>query len=82
MRNLMMSQGAHTVIHTCAQVQPGEQVLIVTEFSKMSIAESLAEAAYAAGAEATIMVMTPRQVNGQEPPANVAAAMKASDVFL
>ena len=65
MRNLMMSKGAHTVIHTCAQVQPGEQVLIVTEFSKMSIAESLAEAAYAAGAEATLMVMTPRQVNGQ-----------------
>lgn len=82
MQNLMMSRGAHTVIDTCAKVRHGEQVLIVTEFSKMSLAESLAAAAYAAGAEATIMVMTPRQVNGQEPPANVAAAMKASDVFL
>lgn len=82
MQNLMMSKGAHTVIHTCAGVKSGEQVLVVTEFSKMSIAESLAAAAYAAGAEATIMVMTPREVNGQEPPENVAAAMKASDVFL
>ena len=82
MYDLRMSRGASTVVNTCAGVQPGEQVLIITEHSKMSIAESLAAAAYAAGAEATLAVMTPRDLDGQEPPAAVAAAMRASDVFL
>lgn len=50
MYDLRMSRGASTVVNTCAGVQPGEQVLIITEHSKMSIAESLAAAAYAAGA--------------------------------
>ena len=57
MYDLRMSRGASTVVNTCAGVQPGEQVLIITEYSKMSIAESLAAAAYAAGAEATLAVM-------------------------
>ena len=78
MYDLRMSRGASTVVNTCAGVQPGEQVLIITEHSKMSIAESLAAAAYAAGAEATIALMTPRELDGQEPPANLAAAMRAS----
>lgn len=82
MYDLRMSRGASTVVNTCAGVQPGEQVLIITEHSKMSIAESLAAAAYAAGAEATLVVMTPRDLDGQEPPAAIAAAMRASDVFL
>ena len=82
MYDLRMSRGASTVVNTCAGVQPGEQVLIITEHSKMSIAESLAAASYAAGAEATLAVMTPRDLDGQEPPAAVAAAMRASDVFL
>ena len=82
MYDLRMSRGASTVVNTCAGVQPGEQVLIITEHSKMSIAESLAAAAYAAGAEATLAVMTPRDLDGQEPPAAIAAAMRASDVFL
>ena len=73
MYDLRMSRGASTVVNTCAGVQPGEQVLIITEHSKMSIAESLAAAAYAAGAEATLAVMTPRDLDGQEPPAAVAA---------
>lgn len=82
MYDLRMSRGASTVVNTCAGVQPGEQVLIITEHSKMSIAESLAAAAYAAGAEATLVVMTPRDLDGQEPPAAIAAAMRATDVFL
>ncbi|MGI6687017.1 MAG: aminopeptidase [Christensenellales bacterium] len=81
MRNLEMAKGAHTLINICAKVKPGEQVLVITEQSMLSIAESLVSTVYGAGAEATLMVMTPRQVNGQEPPMSVAQAMKASDVF-
>ena len=82
MYDLRMSRGAATVVNTCAGVQPGEQVLVIAEFSKLGIAQSLAAAAYAAGAEATVVLMTPRDLDGQEPPANIASAMRASDVFL
>ena len=72
MYDLRMSRGAATVVNTCAGVQPGEQVLVIAEFSKLGIAQSLAAAAYAAGAEATVVLMTPRDLDGQEPPANIA----------
>lgn len=82
MRNVMMAKGASTVVNQCAGVKPGEQVLIVSEAAKMSIAECLAEAVCAAGGEPTMAVMLPRERDGQEPPELVAAAMKAADVFL
>ena len=77
-----MARGAKTVVNTCAGVKPGENVLIVTERDKLSIAESLAFAVCAADAEPTIAVMIPRKNDGQEPPENIAQAMKSSDVFL
>ena len=82
MRNVMMAKGAHTVVNRCAGVKPGEHVLIVSEASRMPIAECLAEAVCAAGGEPTIAAMIPRERDGQEPPALIAAAMKAADVFL
>lgn len=81
MRNVMMARGAHTVVCRCANVQPGEQVLIVSEPSRMSIAECVAEAVCAAGAEPSIVSMVPRDRDGQEPPRPVAEAMRTSDVF-
>lgn len=81
MQKILMSRGANTLVTVCAAVQTGEQVLIVTEAEMLSIAEAVAAAVYAVGAEPTIAVMTPRQADGQEPPANVAAAMRVSDVF-
>ena len=44
MRNIQMAKGAHTVVNRCARVKPGETVLIVTEPSRMSIAEELGAA--------------------------------------
>lgn len=77
-----METGARTVVQKCAGIQPGEQVLIVSEASKMSIAECLAEAVKGAGGEPAIMVQIPRNQDGQEPPPMVAAAMKEAEVFL
>ena len=51
MRNIQMAKGAHTVVNRCAKVKPGETVLIVTEPSRMSIAEELGAAVCAAGGE-------------------------------
>ena len=48
MRNIQMAKGAHTVVNRCARVKSGETVLIVTEPSRMSIAEELGAAVCAA----------------------------------
>ena len=82
MRNIQMAKGAHTVVNRCAKVKPGETALIVTEPSRMSIAEELGAAVCAAGGEPVFCSILPRERDGQEPPAPAAAAMKAADVFL
>lgn len=81
MRNIEMARGADTVVNCCAGVKKGERAVIVAEASKMSIAECIAEAVCAAGAEPVIISMLPRERDGQEPPACIAAAMKAAEVF-
>jgi leucyl aminopeptidase (aminopeptidase T) len=76
-----MMKGAMKLVEVCAGVKKGEDVLIVTDTNKVSIAEVLAEAACAKGAEVTIIIMTPRKVHSEEPPKTVAAAMKEADVI-
>lgn len=82
MNNIYMSKGASKVINVCAKVQAGEQVLIVTELSRISIAEALSAEVYRVGAEPTVCIMEPRSQDGEEPPKEIAAAMKASDAFI
>ncbi len=82
MNNIYMSKGASKVINVCAKVEAGEQILIVTELSRISIAEALATEVYRVGAEPTICIMEPRHQDGEEPPKEIAAAMKASDAFI
>ena len=77
-----MSRGASKVVNTCMKVQPGEQILIVTELSRLSIAQALAAEVYRVGAEPAMCIMEPRTQDSQEPPKEIAAAMLASDGFL
>ena len=63
MRNIQMAKGAHTVVNRCARVKPGETVLIVTEPSRMSIAEELGAAVCAAGGEPVFCSILPRWIN-------------------
>ena len=77
-----MSRGASKVVNTCMKVQPGEQILIVTELSRLSIAQALAAEVYRVGAEPAVCIMEPRTQDSQEPPKEIAAAMLASDGFL
>ena len=44
MEKIMMARGARTVVETCLRVQPDENVVIVAELSKLSIARSIANA--------------------------------------
>ncbi len=71
---------AKRMMVACLNVRAGEQVLIVTDDKKLAIGTALYHAAQDLGAEALLMTMPPRQVCGEEPPAAVAAAMKAADV--
>ena len=82
MKNFMMARGAEKIVTTCVKVQPGEEVLIITEVEKFSIAESLAAAAYAKGGHVIISVIEPRMQDSAEPPHAIAAAMKQSDIFI
>ena len=82
MENFYMAKGAAKVIDTCLKLHAGEQLLIVTERSRLSIAQALAAQACRAEAEPTICIMKPRSADGEEPPKNIAAAMAASDAFI
>jgi leucyl aminopeptidase (aminopeptidase T) len=81
LERIRMMKGAQKLVEVCANVKKGENVLIVTDTQKVSIAEVLAAAAYSKGAEVTIIVMTPRKAHSEEPPKTVAAAMKEADVI-
>lgn len=76
-----MMEGARKLTSVSADVQPGEDVLIVTDAPTWSIAEVLADAILEKGAEPVIALIRQRGTDAAEPPPNVAAAMKGSDVI-
>ena len=82
MKEILARRGAKVIVENCASIKKGEKVLIVTDFETVRSAQIIAEAAYAIGAEVTIGIMSPREVDGQEPPETIAAAMKKAEVIL
>jgi leucyl aminopeptidase (aminopeptidase T) len=76
--------GARKVVRVCARVTAGEKVAVVTDASwvSLAVAEALAAAASGVTSDVVTVVMTPREVDGDEPPAVVGAAMAAADVAL
>jgi leucyl aminopeptidase (aminopeptidase T) len=71
-----------TVIRECLRVEEGEQVLVVCNPSTLGLGERLRGAAGRAGADAMLGMIAERATHGTEPPAAIAAAMKAADVVL
>jgi len=80
----LMMRGARKIVEVCAAVKSGERVLIVTDSASPmpEIAECLAAAAHERDAEVVVTVMSPREVDGAEPPQAVIDALKASHVAL
>ena len=74
--------GARKVVRILARVTQGEKVLIVADTDTPVVAEALATAALEITPEVVTTMMTPRAVDGDEPPAIVAAALLAADVAL
>ena len=81
MKKVLMIKGAQRIMDVCAKVKKDEKVLIVTDYQKTEIAETLAIAANERGAETVVTIMTSREIDGSEPPSHVAAAMKNADVI-
>ena len=75
-------RGAKTLLDGCASLKAGETVLVVTDTKMTAIAEVIAAAAYERSAEPVIVVMKPREMDGQEPPMLVSEAMKHADLVL
>lgn len=76
----LVARAADIAVRECLAVKAGEEVLVVTDEVARAMGVFLWEAARRAGAEASLLEMLPRQNHGQEPPAAVAAAMRATTV--
>ena len=77
-----LAPAVQTVIGRCLAVQPGEEVVVVADASTADIGAALRDEAQRAGADATLALTTARDTDGAEPPAAVAAALAAADVFV
>ena len=77
-----LEQAVATVIERCLRVQPGETVLVVSDPDSTAIGEALLAAAHAAGGDPVLTILPPNPQRGTEPPAPVAAAFAAADVFV
>jgi leucyl aminopeptidase (aminopeptidase T) len=77
-----LERASETVVGPCLGVQPGEDVVIVVDTTTRTIGEALLAAVATAGGEPVLTVMEPRAIDGEEPPAAVAAALAAARVFI
>jgi leucyl aminopeptidase (aminopeptidase T) len=77
-----LEQAVGTVVERCLRVQAGETVLVVADPDSIAIGEALLSAARAAGGDAVLTILPPNPARGTEPPAPVAAALAAADVFI
>lgn len=81
MNNVRFARSFKKLVEVNGNVQAGEKVVIVCDYSMTEIGNQLAVAARAADAQVTICIMEQRKIDGQEPPTPVAAAMKEADVI-
>ncbi|MGD9868258.1 MAG: aminopeptidase [Hyphomicrobiales bacterium] len=81
MKLARMAAGAQKLVKVCANVQPGENALVVTDMAQdFTLAQALAAALSAAGAVPQVLITSAVKLDSGEPPAPVSAAMKAADV--
>lgn len=73
---------AKKILVDCLAAKAGEELLIVTDDSRLNIGTALYEGGKELGCESMLLVMTERELSGQEPPRVVAEAMKAADIVV
>ncbi|MFB6135258.1 MAG: aminopeptidase [Halobacteriaceae archaeon] len=79
---MSLRDAAETAVHQCLALEPDESCAVVTDDEREPIGEVLYEVASEVTADATLVRYPPGEQHGAEPPAPVAAAMRAADVFL
>ena len=77
-----LDQAVRTVVERCLAVQPGENVLIVCDPTRVDIGTALLDAANVAGSDPVLSILPPKPERGTEPPPTIAAAFASCDVFL
>ncbi|MBL7085099.1 MAG: aminopeptidase [Candidatus Omnitrophica bacterium] len=71
-----------TIIKDCFGFKKGEHVLIVCDDKLRMLAQSFYSAVKASGIETVLLNMPARKMHGQEPPKEVASALKAADIAI
>lgn len=82
MISIELAKTAQMMIEKAVAIKESESVCIVADPNTINIAEVLAAQVHTLGAEAVLVIMTTRQMHGNELPQAVAAAMSASDVII
>ena len=77
-----LDTAVRTVVERCLRVRAGETVLVVADPGNAALGDALMQAAQKAGADAILTILPPNPARGTEPPAPVAAAFAAADVFI
>lgn len=70
------------VLTHCGSLADGERVVVVTDYEKLDLAMIVAAAGRALTSEVNVLVMPPRQSDGEEPPAAISRAMAESDLVV
>jgi leucyl aminopeptidase (aminopeptidase T) len=73
---------AETAVHQCLALGDDESIAVVTDDERLAVGEALYEVASEVTDDATLVRYPPGDQHGEEPPAAVAAALRASDAFL
>jgi leucyl aminopeptidase (aminopeptidase T) len=82
MTNDALAEPAETAIRQCMGLQPDESCAVVTDEKREAIGDALYWAARDVSEDVTLLRYPPGPQHGAEPPAPVAAAMRAADVVL
>jgi leucyl aminopeptidase (aminopeptidase T) len=77
-----LTPSVQTVVHRCLAVKAGEDVVVIVDENTRRIGEVLRDEAAGTGADAVLTIMEPREMDGNEPPRTIAAALGACDVFI
>ncbi|MFC2059603.1 aminopeptidase [Chloroflexota bacterium] len=79
-----LMKGIRSIFEACMAVKPGEQWLVLADDDgrSMWIGQLVMNVISSMGSEAVLVIITPREIAEQEPPASVAAAMRSVDAVV
>lgn len=77
-----MEDGARLILRTSAALREKEKVLIVADGDTQAIGDAFLAAARSLGTDPVLLTMSPREVDGAEPPEVVATAMESADLIV